>query len=111
MHSIGQAIKRVRVERKLSQEEFAKRINEKMNMSITKGMVSKWEKDTSEPKLSAIRGIVETYNVSMDEILGIAEYADNSKHRTIAAHIDEDVTEEELKDITHYIEFLKNKRK
>ncbi|WP_227394226.1 helix-turn-helix domain-containing protein [Jeotgalibacillus aurantiacus] len=111
MHSIGAVIKKIRTERKLSQEEFANRINNKMNMSITKGMVSKWEKDLIEPKVSAIKGIVATYGVSMDEILGVGEYARNSKINVIAAHIDDDVTEEELENIKSYIEFIKNQRK
>ncbi|AJD92066.1 hypothetical protein JMA_27490 [Jeotgalibacillus malaysiensis] len=41
----------------------------------------------------------------------ISDPKEDKKIRTIAAHIDDDVTEEELKDIMNYIEFLKNKRK
>ncbi|MBM7577705.1 helix-turn-helix domain-containing protein [Jeotgalibacillus terrae] len=111
MHSIGEAIKKVRTERKLSQEEFANRINKKMDMSITKGMISKWEKDLTEPKANVLRAIVTTFGVSMDELLGVGEFADKSHYRVIAAHIDDDVTEDELEDIMDYIEYIKNKRK
>ena len=35
----------------------------------------------------------------------------NSSIETIAAHIDDDVTEEEMEDIMNYIEFIKSKKK
>ena len=111
MHSIGKAIKRVRTESKLSQEEFAKRINTRMGTSITKGMVSKWESDNAEPKISVIRAISATFSTSMDELLGTGEYAMNPQIKTIAAHIDDDATEDELEDIAKYIDFLKSQRK
>lgn len=111
MYSIGKAIKSIRTEQKLSQEEFAQRINKKMNMSVTKGMVSKWESDINEPKANILRAISTTFGVSMDRILGVGDYAQPSKIETIAAHIDDDVTEEEMEDIKKYIEFIKSQRR
>lgn len=111
MYSLGKAIKGIRLEQKLSQEEFAQRINKKMNMSITKGMVSKWESDLNEPKANVLRAISTTFGVSMDRILGLGAFAQPSKIETIAAHIDDDVTEEEMEDIRKYIEFVKSQRR
>lgn len=111
MYSIGHEIKRIRTENKLSQEEFADRINQKLGLSITKGMVSKWESDSIEPKTRMIKAIAETFHVSLDEMLGLNVPEKPSTVETIAAHIDDDLTEEELADIKKYIQFIKSQRK
>lgn len=109
MFSIGREIKKIRSEHELSQEEFADRINEKVGLSITKGMVSKWESDSIEPKTRMIKAIAETFHVSLDQILGLNK--PDKPVETIAAHIDDDLTEEELADIKKYIQFIKSQRK
>ncbi|WP_432362356.1 helix-turn-helix domain-containing protein [Sporosarcina sp. UB5] len=111
MHSIGSEIKKIRSEHKLSQEEFAERINQKLGFSITKGMVSKWESDSIEPKTRMIKAIAETFHVSLDEMLGLSVSEKSSPVETIAAHIDDDLTEEELAEIKRYIQFIKSQRK
>lgn len=110
MYSIGKELKKIRDEEKLSQEEFAERINRKAGLSITKGMVSKWESDTTEPKTRMLRAIAETFNVSMDRILGLDTQQSYSKIETLAAHIDDDVTDEEMEAIKNYINYIKFKR-
>lgn len=111
MHSLGTEIKKIRVQNKLSQEEFAMRINKLHSLSITKGMVSKWESGSIEPKTRMLKAIAETFNVSIDEILGLMIPVKQDKIETIAAHIDNDLTELELKEIKKYIQFLKSQRK
>jgi len=111
MYSIGYEIKKIRTENKLSQEEFADRINQKLGLSITKGMVSKWESDSIEPKTRMIKAIAETFHVSLDQMLGLNVSEKPSTVETIAAHIDDDLTEEELVEIKKYIQFIKSQRK
>ncbi len=111
MYSIGSEIKKIRNENKLSQEEFADRMNKKLGLSITKGMVSKWESDSIEPKTRVIKAIAETFHVSLERILGLKVQEKTSVLETIAAHIDEDLTEEEMADIKKYIEFIKSQRR
>ena len=111
MYSIGSEIKKIRNENNLSQEEFAERMNRKLGLSITKGMISKWESDLIEPKTRMIRAIAETFHVSLDRILGLESENKPPAIETIAAHIDDDVTEEEMEEIKKYIEFLKSQRK
>ncbi|MEK3976090.1 helix-turn-helix domain-containing protein [Psychrobacillus sp. FSL K6-1267] len=108
MYSIGTELKKIRNENKLSQEEFAERINKRTGLSITKGMVSKWESDTTEPRTRVLRAIAETFNVSLDRILGIKIENTTSSVETLAAHIKDEVTEEQMKSIRDYIDFIKN---
>ncbi|MDW0112920.1 helix-turn-helix transcriptional regulator [Sporosarcina saromensis] len=110
METLGSEIKKVRLENKLSQEEFAERINRQHHLAITKGMVSKWESGSIEPKTRMVKAIAETFNVSVDRILGLTQEKAN-KVETIAMHMDEDLTEEEVKEIQKYIQFLKSQRK
>lgn len=54
--------------------------------------------------------------ISTDELLRLSEEnssttSNPSSIQTIAAHIDEDVTESEIEDIKKYIEFIKSQRK
>ncbi|QTD39928.1 helix-turn-helix domain-containing protein [Sporosarcina sp. Te-1] len=110
MHSLSTALKKIRLDNKLSQEEFAERVNKQQGLSITKGMVSKWESGTIEPKTRMMKAIAETFHVSIDGILGL-QVPDKPPIETIAAHIDDDLTEEELEEIKKYIQFIKSQRK
>lgn len=55
--------------------------------------------------------------ITSDELLNMAgdregvQKGNSAKVKTIAAHIDDDVTEEELEDIARYIDFIKSQRK
>ena len=111
MYAIGREIKRIRTENNLSQEEFADRINKQIGLSITKGMVSKWESNSIEPKTRMIKAIAETFQVSLDQMLGLNVPEKPSTVETIATHIDDDLTEEELAEIKKYIQFIKSQRK
>lgn len=109
MYAIGREIRRIRTENNLSQEEFADRINEQVGLSITKGMVSKWESNSIEPKTRMIKAIAETFHVSLDQMLGLN--IPDKPVETIAAHIDDDLTEDEMAEIKKYIQFIKSQRK
>lgn len=52
-------------------------------------------------KLSIALGVSVSYFADEDEV----------RPQTIAAHIDDDVTDEEMEDILNYIEFIKNKHR
>ncbi|MBB4824551.1 transcriptional regulator with XRE-family HTH domain [Sporosarcina luteola] len=110
MHSLGTALKKIRLDNKLSQEEFAERVNKQQGLSINKGMVSKWESGAIEPKTRMMKAIAETFHISIDGILGL-QVAGKPPVKTIAAHMDDDLTEEEIEEIKKYIQFIKSQRK
>ena len=56
--------------------------------------------------------VADYFHVSIDYLLGRTDnpkIAGDEDHLLVAAHINEDLTEEELEDIKKYIEFIKSK--
>lgn len=107
MYSFGNKIKELRLKRGLSQDELADQLNERFNTTINKGMISKWENDIVEPRLDVARILALFFNVSLDELLGIKDDIE-----TIAAHFDgdDDWTEEELREIEEFKQYVKMRR-
>jgi transcriptional regulator with XRE-family HTH domain len=68
-----------------------------------------WKKKV--PSGTNLQKVAELFNVSVDYLLG---RTDNPKVNTddslLAAHIADDVTEEEMEEIKQFIEFIKSKR-
>jgi len=108
MQPVGKIIKDLRLKRGLSQEELAEKINARFGTSLNKGMISKWENGIGDPRLETARHLAVFFGVSLDYLLGIEPPA------TVAAHHagdGEDWTEEELREIERFKEFLRSKRK
>lgn len=63
---IGNNIKRMREDRKLSQKELADAI------PVTRPVISHWENGKTEPSSTQLRKIAKKFEVSADEILGMA---------------------------------------
>ena len=61
---IAENLIRLRHERKITQEELADYIG------VTKGSVSKWEKNISKPDLKRFRFLATFFGVTIDELLG-----------------------------------------
>ena len=64
MESFGQRFLRLRKEKKLTQDEIAKKLN------ITAQSVSKWENDNSYPDVALLVDIASIFNITVDELLG-----------------------------------------
>lgn len=106
---IGKKLKKLRVDRNLSQGELAEKINEQFDTNLNKGMISKWENGLGDPSLDNARYLAIFFNISLDYLLGLEEKKDIE---TIAAHHDgEEWTEEELDEIERFKAFVKSKRK
>ncbi|MDO3680398.1 helix-turn-helix domain-containing protein [Paenibacillus ehimensis] len=107
MHRLGDKIKELRVNRGLSQDELAEKLNKNYGTTINKGMISKWENDLTEPKLETARILALFFNVTLDELIGL-----HNDIQTIAAHKEgEDWTEEELETIRKFKDFVRSQRK
>ncbi|WP_313894316.1 helix-turn-helix transcriptional regulator [Psychrobacillus sp.] len=113
MNNFGELLKELRLSRKLTIEQLVDSLNSKYGGKISKSSISRWENGEADPKLEFVRLLADFFKVSGQYFLG----EDNSektfeikKIETIAAHIDDDVTEEEMEDIKKYIEFIKSQR-
>lgn len=76
---------------------------------LSSGSITKWGK--SSPSLDKLEKVANILNVSLDYLADREEIepVEDHKVQTIAAHIDDDVTEEQMEDILNYIEFIKQK--
>lgn len=67
-YSFGETVKNIRIEKGIGQEELAKGIN------VSKGIISLWENNLREPKLSNLIALSKYFNVSLDYLAGLSEY-------------------------------------
>ena len=61
-----------------SQEELAKRLSEKLGVSISQNSISKYEKETREPSNDTLIALSYLFNVSVDFLLGITDIRDTA---------------------------------
>jgi len=121
LNDFGSKLKTLRVNSGLTIEELATRLNKKYNTKLSKSSISRWENGDHDPKLETVRILCDFFEISAQYFIKDSNSDSNIIHedktqydthlRTIAAHIDDDVTEKELEDIMDYIEYVKNKRK
>ena len=67
---LGNNIKKLRTEHKLTLEQLAETLNRSYpgTINFNKGKLSKWENNKEEPKLSSIRIIADFFNVTVDDL-------------------------------------------
>lgn len=68
MESLGERIHDLRVERKLTQPQLAKKLN------VSNCIISKWENNLMEPKATYIIRMCQFFNVTADYLLGLKEF-------------------------------------
>ncbi|OMC87426.1 hypothetical protein BK128_08340 [Viridibacillus sp. FSL H7-0596] len=79
---------------------------------LPNGQIRRWS--TSNPGIDKVEKVADFFNVSVDYLLGRTnnQFTDLPEDiETIAAHIDKDVTKDEIENIKNYIEFIKSQRK
>ncbi|MCI1574706.1 MAG: helix-turn-helix domain-containing protein [Weizmannia coagulans] len=113
MYSFGEVLKNLRTSRKLSIDQLVKQVNEKYNTKISKSMISRYENNLADPKMDVVRVLADFFDADPDYILGLKDTNQKASNKnskaieTIAAHLDEkEITEEKMKDIIKYIDFL-----
>lgn len=93
----------LRNERNLTQKELAEALN------FSKQEISNWETGLKKPRISAMYQLTEYFNVTISELLD--EHLDSGHiektARILASHLPSDLTDEELKKITDYIDSFK----
>ena len=67
MESFGERLRSLRESKKIGQVELAK------CLGVSKGIISLWENNLREPKLSNIIAIIKYFNESADYILGFID--------------------------------------
>lgn len=113
MYSFGAVLKNLRMSKSLSIEQLSKQINDKYHTKISKSMISRYENDLAEPKMDTVRIFADFFDASPDYIMGINQEDTQSNEKTskaietIAAHLEgKDITEEKMKDVLKYIDYI-----
>lgn len=104
----SQNLKYLRNKHDMEQIDLAHKLGKKSASSI-----SEWEKGKYTPKMKTLKDISDIFNVSINDLMSI-DLSEQSQPEqdTIAAHFDkEDLTEDEMKEVQDFINYLKSKRK
>ncbi len=99
---VGSKIKYFREEKGLSQEELAKHLH------TTRQTISRYENGERKANQDVLFELAKIFNQTIDAFFPPrGQEAKDERLMTIAAHLDDDVTDEELRDILAYIEMKK----
>lgn len=107
----SQNLKYLRDKHDMEQIDLAQKLGRKSASSI-----SEWEKGKYTPKLKTLSEIASIFKVSIDDLMdedlsNMKEDKKSNTFQTIAAHLEDDLTEEEWQEVIEYAEFIKSKRK
>ncbi|EJF1487928.1 helix-turn-helix transcriptional regulator [Listeria monocytogenes] len=83
-------------------------------LEMGENSIYRWK--TQKPALDKLQKVADYFNVSIDYLVGRTDnpYVDNDipqEATTLAAHIDPEATEEDMKKILEYIDFIQQKYK
>ncbi len=104
-------IKELRLKKRYTQKQIADKIG------ITRPAYTAYESGKRQPDFEILKKLSKIFGVTTDYLLGneknhnadIPKDKLKTKPETIAAHIDDDVSEDEMEDIINYIDFIKQK--
>ena len=67
MEHLGETIKSLRLEKKITQPQLAKLVG------VSSGMISIWENNINKPKATYIKALAQVLEVSADYLLGLSD--------------------------------------
>ncbi len=105
MTNLGERIKELRTERKLTQTDIGDLLG------VAKTSVSGYEKNVRDPDSHAIIKLASFFNVSTDYLLGVSDYKNKE---LLASRFDKDfdkLTDNQKNQIVTFIEFVKTQEK
>lgn len=104
---IGERIKELRKQNKLTLQELATKLNDNYpnTINFNKGKISKWENNKEEPRLSSVKILADFFNVPLDyfgqedvqqpKILSIYDKLENSRQEKVIDFATKQLKEQE----------------
>jgi len=102
----GQKLTELRKQKNLTQAELAK------ILGVARTTYSSYEQGRRKPDDEIQKKIADYFGVSLDFLHGrgnSSKITKNSKAETVAAHIDDDVSDDEMKEILSFIDYIKKR--
>lgn len=107
LNSFGARLKDLRLRANLTQQQLGDIVH------VSKVSISGYERGERCPDTETLRDLANYFEISVDYLLNGTDNSNipaTNKHiETIAAHIDDDVTDDQMDDILNYIDFIKHK--
>ena len=84
-----------------------------MKIGVSPASITNWLKGTKYPRIDKIQALADALNVRQSELTTDKDAKNEIKNNieTLAAHIDGDVTDEEMKEILAFIKGIKASKK
>ncbi|EAC2770898.1 TPA: helix-turn-helix transcriptional regulator [Listeria monocytogenes] len=98
---VNEMIVNLREKRNISQRELANRIG------INKSVMNRIESGERDIRAHELEAIANYFDVSTDYLLGREEFNNSD---LLAAHIDDDLTEDERIEIEKYLKFIRSQK-
>ena len=100
----GSRLKELRLAKKYGVNQLA------LKSGVSSAQISRYENG----KRKTVKKLADALDVSVSELIGKCSDSESNerfsqKQLTVAAHIDEDTSEEDMKDILNFIDFIKNR--
>ncbi|MDT2597663.1 helix-turn-helix transcriptional regulator [Enterococcus dongliensis] len=102
----GQKLIELRKQKKLTQADMAK------ILGVARTTYSSYEQGRRTPDVELQNKIADFFGVTLDYLHGREAKEESelsSNQMTVAAHIDDDVSDEEMKEILSFIDYIKNR--
>lgn len=103
----GLKLTELRKQRGLTQSDIAK------VLGIARTTYSSYEQGRRSPDIDIQNKIADYFNVSLDYLHGregAEEHVLSDKQLRVASHVDDDLSEEQIEEIVHYIDFIKQRK-
>lgn len=102
-------LRKLRESKGLTYRELSDILSKKYDVKFSKSTIERWEKGESSPTITHASAIAHYFDVTLDELSGIKELPEIKEDKTdfsaLAAHIREDATEEEIREIQRFIDY------
>lgn len=76
---IGNKLLNIRQSSDLTMDELVDIFNKEYSLSVTRGMISRWENDKSTPSMTYLRAYAKTFHIDLNQLLSIDDIQENEE--------------------------------